>query len=338
MFLSRRSRCAFTLIELLVVIAIIAILIGLLVPAVQKVREAAANTQCKNNLHQIGVAMHNYHEGKKMFPPGAATDMAPWGTGGGWGSSWMVFLLPYIEQDALFGQWTFNGNSGYTNANNMTRANNILIQGYRCPSSTIPEYPAGGSTRGGGNIFQANYVGIAGATAIIPGWVDSTAVAGTHGQSSNAGVLYHNSKVRVTDIRDGSSNTIVVSEQSDYYIDTAGAQKMRWTAGGIYGWTMGYGATTHTTDNRHFNCTTVRYAVNFKTGLSGADAYQNSTTQSTGLGQDLGVNSPLTSNHSGGVNALFGDGNVRFLTNGIALDVLGRLAVRNDGQPVTLDN
>src|SRR5438445_3429025 len=86
-------RKGLTLIELLVVIAIIAILIGLLVPAVQKVREAAARTQCQNNLHQIGVAMHAYHDANKAFPPAFAKP-SNWG--------WSVWLLPYVEQTPLF--------------------------------------------------------------------------------------------------------------------------------------------------------------------------------------------------------------------------------------------
>src|SRR6185369_3767499 len=146
----RRWR-GFTLIELLVVIAIIAILIALLVPAVQKVREAAARAQCQNNLKQMGLAMHNYHDTKKEFPPGDSSDYTPYGTitfpqagtapantySGGWGSSWIVFILPYVEQSTLYSRWVFNGASGYTNATNSAAWNNVKIPTFRCPSSPM---------------------------------------------------------------------------------------------------------------------------------------------------------------------------------------------------------
>ena len=96
-------------------------------------------------------------------------------------------------------------------------------------------------------------------------FTDGTAINGVHGTSSGAGSLYHNSKIAIEAMPDGSSNTLVVSEQSDVFTDVNNAQKPRWAAGGIYGWTMGFGAAAPSTgENRHFNCTTVRYQINYK--------------------------------------------------------------------------
>jgi len=346
----RTRRSGFTLIELLVVIAIIAILIGLLLPAVQKVRDAAARMSCQNNLKQIGLAMHNHHDARGALPPGCTTDNNQFGSGGGWGSSWMVYLLPYVEQDNLYRSWQFTGgNSGYVNANNraLTTANGgLVIKGYRCPASSLPMF----AQNGGLLVMQPNYVAISGAAnGIIPGYTETridNSGAGLNccsggGPASGGGPFFRGSQTKLTDITDGTSNTMFVSEHADWFFASDGSRR-QWSAGGLYGWSMGTNTNTPpnnpaatNADNRQFNCTTIRYAINQTRGWStnGGTGTQSGDC-TVGVCYDLGNNIPLNSTHTGGVNALFGDGSVRFISSSIALSTLGLLAGRDDGLTV----
>jgi prepilin-type N-terminal cleavage/methylation domain-containing protein len=326
-FVRTRTRQGFTLIELLVVIAIIAILIGLLLPAVQKVREAAARMQCTNNLKQLGIALHAHHDARNGLPPGCAEDQAPFGTAaGGWGSSWKVYILPYIEQDNIYRQWQFNGtSSGYTNANNMPLVNRITIKAFRCPSSPIPEFYA--SSNNAGSIqMMSSYTGIAGSA--IDSGVNTT---NGYGYCSGGGVLFANSQVKLTDITDGTSNTIMVGEQSDHLRDAnnspiPGAYTAI-TSQGPHGWTMGAGqqAVGAAYTDRHFNCTTVRYMINQR-GLTNSN--------STGTSENTGNNIPLSSGHTGGVVVGLGDGSVRFLSSTTPLLTLQQLSSRAGGEVI----
>jgi len=339
-------RSGFTLIELLVVIAIIAVLIGLLLPAVQKVREAANRSTCQNNLKQIGVGMHNHHNVRGNLPPGCTTDAQTFGSGGGWGSSWMVFLLPFVEQDNLYNQWQFTGaNSGYTNANNRGLDNLLYLSVYRCPASTLPKM----AQNGGLAVMQPNYVGISGAanqalagTGYTESRIDNSAGAinccSGGGPASGGGALYRGSQTKFGDMTDGTTNTMLVSEHSDYMVVTDGS-KRQWTAGGLYGWSMGTNTNTPpnnpaatASDNRQFNCTTIRYPINQKTGWStnGGTGTQSGDC-TVGVCYDMGNNIPLNSTHNGGVNVLMGDGSVRFLSETVPLGVLALAAVRDDG-------
>lgn len=195
-----RVRRGFTLIELLVVIAIIAILIALLLPAVQQAREAARRTQCKNNLMQIGIAMHNYEMAFEMLPSGTVNLTGPiHNIEEGYHMSWLVQLLPTMEQASLFGGINFNV-SVYAPAN--TGARSAQIPTFHCPSDN--RQSASSSSYAG--CFGGNDVPI---------------------DMNNNGVLFLNSGVGYQEIRDGASNTILAGEK----IIPAGFKDLGWMSG-----------------------------------------------------------------------------------------------------------
>jgi prepilin-type N-terminal cleavage/methylation domain-containing protein/prepilin-type processing-associated H-X9-DG protein len=348
----RKAQAAFTLIELLVVIAIIGILIALLLPAVQKVRAAAMRAKCQNNLKQIGLALHNFHDTDGRFPPGCARDQDPFGTSGtngsGYGSSWMAYILPFVEQDNLYRQLVFAGGSGWEQTVNGPVISDVIIDIYRCPASPLPmtcedpmHAPAGFNNGKARNVMAANYVGIAGAdvsalpteTRVNGGANVNQATGGNGGDVSAGGVLFPNAKVNISQILDGTSNTMVVSEQADFIITVDGSRQA-WTASSRNGWMMGAASTgipPHYLpggNNRAFNITTIRYPINFTKNDwpdPPGDCYD------TGVCEDFGGNIPLNSTHGGGVNVLLADGSVRFLSETTPLTTLGMLATRDDG-------
>jgi prepilin-type N-terminal cleavage/methylation domain-containing protein len=351
------NRRGFTLIELLVVIAIIAVLIALLLPAVQQAREAARRSQCKNNLKQLGLGLHNFHDTFLKFPPGCApdynslsgtccvTDPSQAGSAqAAWGSSWKVHLLPYIDQSTVYTKWVFQSSSGYSNGSNIQYVNKMNIPVYRCPSSALPEFSPYSNT--GGYLEQfTSYHGIAGsvATDIATGlngvstWVQNQNwSSGGAGYVSANGTLYPNSKTNLRDLTDGSSNTMIVGEASDNLRDannnviTGGFGAI--TPQGPHGWTMGANGDTNVPpayqnggDNRAFNTITVRWRINQR-GLS------NNCSQ--GTCDNTGANIPLSSYHVGGTHVLMGDGAVHFLSQNLDDTTLIKLAAGNDGQTI----
>ena len=192
----------FTLIELLVVIAIIAILIALLLPAVQQAREAARRTQCKNNLLQIGLAIHNYDMAHEVLPPGTINPTGPIGNEdpSGYHHNWITQITPFLDEEVVFQAADFS-KSVYHDANEDARGH--LISNLNCPSSATAF----------GSVTPPAALNISGSVA-------ATSYAGVYNDSEvpidkdNNGVFFLNSSVRFRDIRDGSSNTLFVGEKS----------------------------------------------------------------------------------------------------------------------------
>jgi prepilin-type N-terminal cleavage/methylation domain-containing protein/prepilin-type processing-associated H-X9-DG protein len=360
-----RPRRAFTLIELLVVIAIIGILIALLLPAVQKVREAANRAKCANNLKQIGLALHHFHDVTGYFPPGGVSDSKPATPGpdpaytqgnNGWGNAWTVFLLPYIEQDALYHQFTFAGGTGYPTgtvvpgsyAHNAASVG-VKIPTYTCPSSPftdVASYAVPTGPNQSAKLARNHYVGISGAVPGIPGFdfnetrfnTPQNGYTQSGGIMGAGGTLFVGNWVNIPAITDGTSNTLMVSEQNDY-LTTLNGTRVDWSTGSTFGWLIGwydpFGKQApnwgNGSDNRNFQLTTVRYQINQKGGWP--DGYGN--CGSVGVCYDGPTNAPLNSAHPGGVNGLMADGSVRFLTNGLPLNVLAQLATRDDGTVIS---
>ncbi len=339
-----RERYGFTLVELLVVIAIIGILIALLLPAVQAAREAARRAQCSNNLKQLGLALHNYHDTYKCFPIGARTG----GWNGGWGTSFYVRLLPFVEQTALADQWpwtekdaTYDRDEGYANGNVNLRGTpvditQLQISALRCPSSPLPLFR-------GNNGMTNSYAGIAGAVEPTGQYVPTrqqpccTCCSSASfnnpndGLTSGSGMLVGGSSIvlKFADCTDGSSNTMILGEISDWMFDSAGNRR---NPGGPsnHGWSMGCGSnatvtnvsTTPLTDSRWFNLTSIRYPVGTR------------TYDLPGVSDNYGPNNPLLSAHPGGAQIALTDGSSRFLSDTTNLETLKVLADRDDNIPV----
>ncbi len=206
MYPATRRRSAFTLIELLVVIAIIAILIGLLLPAVQKVREAASRMQCTNNLKQIGLAYQNYHGTYQKFPPGADNNPA---TTHGWG----LPLLPYIEQDNLYKQYDltrpFALGVGGAPENQAVSSTKVKI--YVCPSNPGANDPAFNYTLFFGP-FSASWAAMAGDYGPYRGVQSDLATFAGIPTGALAGALEPDKTTRIADMTDGTSNTVFIVE------------------------------------------------------------------------------------------------------------------------------
>jgi prepilin-type N-terminal cleavage/methylation domain-containing protein/prepilin-type processing-associated H-X9-DG protein len=217
-------RQAFTLIELLVVIAIISVLIGLLLPAVQKTRESAARIKCTNNLKQIGLALHNYNDAYGMFPPGYVDgNTNPNSTpnndvGPGWG--WATFILPYMEQNNVYTQINLGVGVGLgVNA----QVSQLPLKIYQCPSDSNQQTVTIWDSTFSNPIAQvahANYIGCDGWVECFNGCggnpqpgVGADGLSGNFGPAG-VGIFYRNSKNTVESVTDGMSNTIFVGERS----------------------------------------------------------------------------------------------------------------------------
>jgi len=322
----RGRRKAFTLIELLVVIAIIAVLIALLLPAVQQAREAARRTQCRNNLKQIGLALHNYHDIANQFPPAQ--------NGPGHGPTLWVHILPQLEQGNLYNKLYFSSSAFYPAGTgteqlaNSTALHGVVPAYMQCPSSALPATTnvTNGSAPGGSvAMVEPSYVVIGGADNH-----PTTDPNAAHGPVGAGGVLMNQGSGSFRDMTDGSSNTIMIGEQSGWIMDGATQRDTRasHTMGGWMGYSLtnpvrprGPGSMPGGTSDRCWNYTTVMYPINPKSYVA------------ANMG-DQKCNTPIQSIHSGGAHVLFGDGRVQFLSESLNLATLKNLANKDDGNVV----
>ena len=318
----RRNRgpSGFTLIELLVVIAIIAILIGLLLPAVQKVRDAANRAKCQNNLKQIGLGLHNYHDTKGMFPPagdGPATGTAQW-------VGFHVHILPYVEQAALYNEFNLTRNyndNAVVNANGNTNAKltyTSVPAVYVCPSAPVKLSPSAGDIINGNPMFVTHYAAVGGPTGNAPDgspyelFPAAEVDLAQQGNVARGGIMFARSKIKIPAVADGASNTFVVGE--------VGWNQGDATTTFLRGWSRGISQSNFAATGYRLQAMAV--VKNMTNALSTVN-YTGNNFNDVSMGSE----------HAGGKtsNFVFGDGSVRFLTSSVALTTLKAMASRNAG-------
>ena len=317
----RKVRRGFTLIELLVVIAIIAVLIALLLPAVQQAREAARRTQCKNNLKQIGLALHNYHDAQGVFPYAtantgqcftASTDLVTNHTG------WLM-LLPSIDQAPLYGQFNFNYATGIRNtgsgtvvggttspANTNLALSTTIIRAFICPSDN------GGTTYSGADSTYG--CGVANSARTSYGFSVSEGNGCTRWMNepiTTKSMFGLNSKCNIRDVTDGTSNSVAVAETT---LEVDDGKTESWACSSHVGMGVNLSATRGV---NNFRCCSWRSPANAQ--------YQYGRNGEWGEPGSL---------HTGGIHVLMGDGATRFISENIDSTTRTYLAKISDGNPV----
>ncbi|NBO91864.1 MAG: DUF1559 domain-containing protein [Planctomycetia bacterium] len=313
----RRSfRSAFTLIELLVVIAIIAILVGLLLPAVQKVRDAASRMQCSNNLKQLGLALHGFHDVYGAFPPSGYTRIGP-GNPAGKYVGWRPLTLPFIEQTNLNRLYDFNLN--WWEGNNLTQAASTPVKTFQCPSAPLRSVSSAVAKSPrpalGGLAFTLATTDYEAIMGVQPTSAAIAAIGPNLYNSFNRfAVLHRDSSTRFVDITDGTSTTLAVLEAGGRPVVYRNRTAFTLLANdqGIC-WTDSEGPFSLDGSSSDGS-------------LEGADP-----TICTFAINRRNDNEPY-SFHTGGCNVLFADGHVQFIADGVALQTFAALCTRSGGE------
>ncbi len=359
--MNRPSRFGFTLIELLVVIAIIATLVAILLPAVQQAREAARRSTCKNNLKQIGLAIHNYHDTYSTFPPGYVWQGAPTTDVSSW--SWTAFILPFVEQGAVYdklqiGSVTCNQALADTVSGGKRDTMTQPVSVFRCPSDAGPDVVHNNTWRALNSVQVAltNYVGNNGfhgsSSGNFSSWIalygpgDPDTSSGPANPSADpTGIFWRNSDVRMRDVTDGLSNTILIGERC-YELNNPSSTALH-----------GSGTVAPLNGTNNFHCG--------GGAMYGVGRVGTSTEERATVAAALGTGFPpinstsctdcnaswakydncgrgFASRHMGGSQFVFGDGSVHFLSenidhkpgNNTVDSTYDRLTARNDGQVI----
>ena len=315
--MNRQRPHGFTLIELLVVIAIIAILIALLIPAVQQAREAARRNDCKNNLKQIGVALHNYHETYGLFPPGWVPDCKPTASAAdpcglvgtnptyprpGW--AWTVFILPFVDEPQLYNVLGVGTNLTPLNPGD---PNDKLLAAYLCPSDSSPEETAWGgkSPPPWKGYRKSNYAACRG--NITSYQLDSGAAT-----PDQRGIFGNSSDTKMRDVKDGTGCTILVGECENSG-DANGNRAPTWLRASMFGVPSAFQWSHPDSVTR---TTAKMYAIN--PGLLPITSFQGA----------------FSSMHAGGAQFVMGDGSVRFIQESIDGTIYENLGSISDGNVI----